>query len=248
MKMTIIIAIFLSSLIALNTSAIEGTYELIVKKKQEQKRKSRWTLLDWMATKRRMDLMDQWLLLNTEDNYVEVYLDAGLSSVDDESSSPYYLENSFQRYKFGAFVLPFGVEYQSSNLGEGSNIEYLASLRLLGSSLQTTNLIVSYGRNVRENAVDGDLKNDFYQVRSNFYLADFLGVSGSFRKLIDNNNEAGTFEVGGTKVAYQVFVELELLRFYFESFTETNDLKLLSDGSESERENKGTLFGIRVFL
>lgn len=248
MKLANIVVILVSIHCSFNSYSFEGTYELVVKKKQDEKKKSRWTLTDWLATKRRMDLMDQWLLLNTENNFVEAYLDASLASVDDDTGTPFYLEKSFQRFKGGVFILPFGIEYQMANLGSGSNIEYLASLRLLGSSLQTTNLILSYGRNVREDSTNGDLKNNFYQARMNFYLADFIGVTGSYRKLSDNNNESGTFEVGGTKISYSLFLEFELLRAYIETFTETNELTLLSNGAQSEIENTGTFFGFRIFL
>ncbi len=249
LKMCLIVVIFVSTLFSPLTHGIEGTYELIVKKKQEEKKRSRWTLMDWLATKRRMDLMDQWLLLNTENNYFEIYLDASLASVEDDTSPPYYLENSYQRYKAGIFFLPFGIEYKLANLGSGGvNTDYMLSLRLLGSSLQTTNLILSYGKNIRENDTLGDLDNSFFQVRSNFYFADFIGIAGSYRKYSGNTNDAGTFDIEGSRISYTVFLELELLRFYFESFTETNELTLLSNGSESERENKGSFFGIRIFL
>lgn len=227
----------------------EGTYEIIVKKKQEEKQKSRWTLADWLATKRRMDLMDQWLLLNTHETAVEVFLDASQAKMNIEDTPRlYYREESYQRFQAGVFFYPLGLEYKMDKLGEGSSIDYLFSLRLLGSSLQTTNLIVSYGRNVRENATDGDLKNNFVQARGNLYIFDFLGLMGKYRLVHENQNEAATLSVQGSQVSYGAFLEYELVRLYFEIFREKNEFHTIPSNQSSEIENKGSFLGLQIYL
>lgn len=54
----VISLIFLVFSFSSNLFAIEGVYEVIIKKQQE-KEASRWTLADWLLTKQKMALMDQ---------------------------------------------------------------------------------------------------------------------------------------------------------------------------------------------
>lgn len=237
-------------LLLCSTSVFAKTnlYEFIAEEKQEAKSKSRWSISQWLDTKKRNNLMDQWLQLNTNSTRFEFYFTGSLVKVKDQQAL-YYQENSYQRFGFGAFFHMVGVEYSLSNFSSGSsNLEYLASFRLLGSSLQSTNLIISYGRNVREDGQNGDLSNDFWQLRSNVYLVDFLGLDLAYRKTLSNNNVLNSQEVSGDRLSVNAFVEIGLARFFIESFKETNDITILVDGSKQEIINEGTMFGIKLFL
>ncbi|MCB9096019.1 MAG: hypothetical protein H6621_13200 [Halobacteriovoraceae bacterium] len=113
--------------------------QLSSSEKQMLKEQSRWTLADWISTKRRMQLMDQWALLSEQATPIELYLEGALGSLKNDSDE-FYMEKTHQIFSAGFFIYFLGFEYNTINMGEGSNISYLASFRLLGSSLQTTNL------------------------------------------------------------------------------------------------------------
>ncbi len=61
--------------------AFEGVYTVIIQK-QQAKASSRWTLGDWLATKKKMALMDQWLALHSSTQIFELYLGGGEGHFD----------------------------------------------------------------------------------------------------------------------------------------------------------------------
>ena len=70
MKNLILSILFL--LLPLQSFALaEGVYTVIVKK-QEEKKSSRWSLADWLVTKKKIALMDQWLALNSSTTWFEL--------------------------------------------------------------------------------------------------------------------------------------------------------------------------------
>lgn len=238
--------ILLTLLVPSAFCSLEGTYELIVKKKQEEKQSSRWSLASWLSMKRRMSLMDQWLVLNTDTIWFELYLD-GAASSSKKDSDLFYAEDDMSRYGAGLFFLPFGIEYGHYNYSGFKNREWMGSLRILGSSLQSTNLILSYGTMLRDNDTLGELKNNFWQARSNLYLLDFFGLHGGYRQILENQNKARSFDLEGSKSFYGFFLELKLFRFYVEWFEEINERSFIGGGFD-KLSNKGVYYGLKIYL
>ena len=69
------ILVFVVSLPARSQSTVEGTYEVTVNKKQEEKTKARWTLAEWLAQKQRNQMMDLWLAQNSHSSPYEGFIE-----------------------------------------------------------------------------------------------------------------------------------------------------------------------------
>ena len=77
---------------------VEGVYTVIIKKQQEKK-STRWTLSDWLATKKRMALMDQWLALNTKTTLFEARLGGSMGDVEETTAESPISKKQTSRYQ-----------------------------------------------------------------------------------------------------------------------------------------------------
>ena len=66
-KLVVLAGFFVATFAASNAFAVLD----FLNNKQAPKKTSRWTLADWMSTKRQMSLQDQWLAMNSSDNFYE---------------------------------------------------------------------------------------------------------------------------------------------------------------------------------
>ncbi|MCB9096018.1 MAG: hypothetical protein H6621_13195 [Halobacteriovoraceae bacterium] len=85
-------------------------------------------------------------------------------------------------------------------------------------------------------------------MRSNLYVIDKLGFTGSYRKIIKNENETNTYEVEGTRYSYGLFFEFINLRIFAKWFRESNLVTDLLTTDESKPLNEGLFYGFRAYF
>ncbi len=212
----------------------EGVYTVIVKKQQEKK-SSRWSLADWLVTKKRIALMDQWLALNSSTTWFEFIFDYAAGDIDD------YQENSFERFGASLYIKFLGLEYSKNNFTTLDNKnEYKLNLILLGSSVQSTHIRGFYGK--RE---DSTYSQDLYGGSLTLYIASFLGTELNYTKLKKANSSNDLTTVEGERIEYGVFLELSFLRVYLNNFKENNSFTGIG---LSPRKDEGTIIGTKLFF
>ena len=229
------LAIFLISVLCLNSFAIEGVYEVIIKKQQEKK-SSRWSIASYLAQKKRISLMDQWLALNTESNIFEMILDYG--AFEHQEQGREVTDNQFKA-SFYASIL--GVEFSSQNQSNQlDNYHYNLTLRFFGSSSQSTHVNFLYGKANTEHDDYGSFSSTFYGFEADLYLLSFLGLSGRY----ENSSKSSSSDISMhfENRNYGVFVELWLLRIYFQKKSQSYKYS-----SQLERRD-GNVIGVSLYL
>ena len=245
MKTIAVICLFFT--ISMNSLALgEGVYTVIVKK-QEEKNSSRWSLADWLGTKKRISLMDQWLALNSTSSWFEFVFDFGQGKLDENISR---LETGnqieFERYGASLYMKFIGLEFNKYNYSQliGKN-DYRVNLLLLGSSVQSTHLRFFYGRRNFKQLDFSSYAQNFYGSSLSLYLASFFGTELTYMNFKNAKSIDGSYSVEGERVEYGAFVELSLFRIYVNKFIE----KSIYRGSINQlRKDDGIVLGAKIFL
>lgn len=241
--LSLILAGFLS-LISFECFALaEGTYQVIIRKQQE-KQASRWSLLDWMNTKKKMALMDQWLALNSSVNHFEFSLYGEKNQTEIAE-----VENDGVSAGLSFYYRIFGLE------GSWSEIEKTLheksgrlGLRIFGKSDQGPNIKLFYGlANQKDFSQNfGIVKPTFYGGSTTIYLLPFLGGFAEYAKYSKETFSNSTTEVDGDRVTTGAFIELSFLRIY--GSLEKRRFHYNASGVESDRHIKSTNAGIKLFF
>lgn len=237
----LLIGLFFSTL---QITRADDVYTVIIKK-QEAKSQSRWSLGEYLLLKQRISLMDQWLSLNTEENIFELKL--GASKVNHEqklklqnsTQNKTYSENS---YDLGIYLFFMGIELTSQNFSSQiKDLKKSLSLRLLGSSLQSTNLFLKFGQSDIEDNQNKYSVN-FFEVSTNIYLLSFLGVSYSYLKSDkDSVTSSNSNYIKMQNSSYGGFIDLLFLRLSYEKFSS-------KFWQNNNRELKGEKIGINLIF
>lgn len=234
-----IILIFLFSSLRLHAEEI---FTVIIRRQQE-KVASRWTLADWLATKQRIGLMDQWLSLNTESNFFDFsfsYDKYNFKQMTGDEFTNYQGHNLNTKF----FVSFLGLEATHENSSSAfKSKSYALNLRLLGSSLQSTHLLAKYGVTKTKSDYDEDIRNfssNFFEIEGNLYLLGFLGISYRFnetkKETMDNISYSKKFK------NYGVFLDLWVLKFYIEKVNSTHFYESRKIRDKGERIGVSILF------
>lgn len=240
-KVTITLFLLLTSL---TTWSQEEVYTVIIRK-QEVKKQSRWSLADWLATKRRISLMDQWLALNTESNIFEFVLDYSKFTFDEETSTTEKEYNS-DVGKLKMYVTFLGLELEGDqNKSEIETRKLNLSARILGSSAQTTHINLLFGKKWFNTRTYGDHAPLFYGIDGDLYILNFLGLSGSFEK--NKKKTTSDYELSAEQSRYGAFLELWFLRFYYEKRFDHFYFKDTA-GQSNRVKRDGDAFGIAIYL
>ncbi len=208
---------------------------IIISKKQEAKKSSRWSLGEWMMTRKAMDAQDRWLALHSSTTVFEGGLSGDLTNYDKDVGGV-ITEKKSTHGSLELYLSIFGLmgEYSSSDekyTTEGGQF----ILRIFGKSVQDTSIALTYG------LVQGDgqrtSKNNYAGAKATVYLTSFLGVDGEYRDYndyIDVNNQT----ISGYYKSYGAFVDLFFFRVFANSWTE----KL------AETKRSGVATGLKIFF
>lgn len=237
-----IFTFILSFNISFKAMAIEGVYQVIIKK-QEQKRQSRWSLGEWLATKQRIALMDQWLALNTDSNLFEAVLDYSQHSFS-PTIGGVEVDKNASVYNAKFYLTVLGFEWERDHTSYGPEFEkYNISLRLFGTSQQSTHINLLYGVKQTREKDYGHFESQFFGVDGDIYLLSFLGVSGSFEKL--SEEDVSGVKLHGESSSYGAFLELFFLRLYIENRKESYFYR---GNNRGDFYKEGTALGVAIYL
>jgi len=199
----------------------EGTYEVKISKKAEEKKSNRWTLKDWLAWKEQTKAMDMWLARNSHSSPFEFYLEA--------SALNYNLMNSGSTASLGSHNLYAGElaayagvaglrgSYESSQENQTSAWFGSFNLRLLGRAIQDTHLNLEYGLHGLALNPTGQpaesFQNQFGGARLALYFTKHLGIEGAYRKVLPaDSDQARTLE--GEISSGVLFIDFGALRVF----------------------------------
>jgi hypothetical protein len=245
MKYQLVTILLLSSLfISLETKADDVF--VIIMKKQEQKRQRGFDMVSWLATKKQMALMDQWLAMNTSANLFEFFIGGGKTEYD----LTHLLATTPQKGNFGrlgAYYTILGAEgeFESSDEKFEMTTAQIA-LRLFGTSNQGTNLTAHFGGRQKELFRENRRhQNLFYGGRINLYLLSFLGAEGVYRNYLPETNN-DNIKSHGELIEYGAFIDLLFLRISWSLFREKTHYKL--PNSNYMDLHKGTHLGATIFM
>lgn len=244
--------IFIFALIAFqiefaSAKGIEGVYKVIIQKQQEKK-SSRWTLAEWLGTKKKMALMDQWLALNTKSPLFELHLMGLFGDLEETSSSSGVTEKNTYRASAELLVKFLGFSYEQGKLSTSQDFtSYEIQLMILGSSLQSTGLRGFYGlRNLDWSTVD-KFKTPYYGGLLTIYLLPFLGIDGRYQIIADKNSENNQWSLASEEIRLGAFLEYSLLRIGAKTFKERQVIKQNGTYSQSLR-HEGVLLEASLFF
>jgi len=241
-KLISIILIFLS---LSSFAQIEGVYKVIIQK-QQQKEKSRWTLADWLSTKKTIALQDQWLALHSSSSWFELILDYGMGNVSEKSDG---VNTSMDLNRWGAalYMKFLGLEYNNFDFSKlYSSSDYRLNLLLLGSSVQSTHFRIFYGeREYSYDSYSSYKKQGFWGAHFSLYLMNFLGIETQFSKFSKTQSSNNLFSSDGERREFGIFIDIWMLRLYAMKFRE----RMLYRGSTFKKTVvDGALFGTKLFF
>lgn len=249
--MKTIIAVILPILVVLSSlsSALAADIYIVVLQKQEEKKASRWSIADWLETKKRIEVMDQWLALNSSSNIFEGYFDYNYSEYGVRDNLGNTKRRTLNSGGAGLFASIVGIEGKYTQSDEKyDDYEAMASLRLFGRADQGSNITVSYGvrffdYNTETNNIEDNVTSKFWNVRSSLYLISNLGIQGSFRKYSTDRTDKRNVKVHGQRVEGGAFIDLSFFRLYGTYFKDY----FYSKEAVSKETREGVIGGLRLY-
>lgn len=212
-------------------------------KRQEEKKRTRWSLSDWLDTRDKMRMQDLWLALHSPSPY-EFSFGGGYQYLISDSTG---LQHAWF-VQAAAYVTIFGLSGEwDAGLGTGGLVQRWLTqfnFRVFGMHMQGTNLTLNVafrqqfeGASVfRQPTVGGSLA---------LYLAKPFGIDGLFRYHFDSTPAMGT-TIGGMRVEGGTFLEFGMLRFLGNFFWEPEWRNGAGGGSRVDR--MGIQLGTRFYL
>jgi hypothetical protein len=242
-----------------STTQAYGDVYVFISEKQEKIKQSRWSLSDWLLTKKKIALMDQWLALNSSSSLFEGFVigrvgqyrkEVGISG---QSTSTVTTGNQLIQFGTDLYLAIFGVHY----LNEQARHDYQAweghfNLRLLGKTAQGTNLTAFYGYRSLKNPINYPMQ--YWGGSLTLYLFSFLGVEGQYRTYIRaHSTDRGATDasvVKGSKSEATAFLDLGFVRVYATAFQEQLDFASELSSAFVARQDKrsGILGGLNIYF
>lgn len=218
--------------------------------KQTEKTRSRWTLIDWMAQKRDVGMMDLWLAKNSYSSPFEFYLDGSLNNynlVNAATPSEHRNLNS-QGGEFGAFAGRAGLRgvYRGD---EENRVTWMGgfNFRIYGRAIQDTHINLEYGLRglTLPSPSPEKFQNQFAAVHLTIYLTKHLGIEGSHTRILPARSDLENTLEGETS-AGKLFIDFSAVRFYGEWRNELLRTKSATSATSETRSGYGG--GIRLFF
>ncbi len=251
MNLNIGILLFLLTLLHQPSSASYFQKNMMNTKRSSERAATQWTLADWLQQKKKIGLMDHWLLSNRKTQVFDFMFGGGNSKFLLKTESQTEIDRSWNQGAFAQtafYVYMLGVEgsYEKYNPGRDL-VQSSLNLRILGSHLQSTRLIVKYG--FRELKIEEDQEkwlSHFAEADLNIYLFRGFGLQGRYQHIIPKvSNE--DVELKGHRVSGGAFIELGVLRIFGEYFEEPLEFKNLQN-EVSKELRQGYQIGALFYL
>ncbi len=219
-------------------------------KKSQAKEGSRWTLQEWLAQKQRNSLMDQWLMMNSPSPF-EFFISGDTSNYKYQKNLETRVTHNSSSGAAGAYAQAIGLtgEYEN-NLDENlTDVSGALSIRLLGSSLQTTSMTLHLGQRTRqymENTEKESVRNLFAELAIQAYFTKYFGLMGSYRNYYPTDHST-LGEVTGTHVEGGIFIDFGSLRV-FGNWSDELQTNKATNGTKTEYKRQGLKSGIVIFF
>lgn len=195
---------------------LEGKYEVTIDKKQEEKRKSRWTLEEWLAQKQRNQMMDLWLAKNSHSSLFEFFLEGQAINYNssDGHGGPSANDNAYQ----GTFAAYAGIAGLAGGYeGDGEDrTKWFGSfnLRIFGRAIQDTHVNIDYGLQGLTLKNTGEyFQNQAGGVSLDLYLTKQFGVQGAYHHILPGASNQDRSMDGENEQA-GVFIDFGAMRVY----------------------------------
>lgn len=232
-------------------ASAERTVWEYVDKKLEKKEFERWSLSSWLYQKDKMRLQDQWLAMNLGGDgiFTEFYLDYGKTEFDQDTQSESDESKKGGSTEVAAYLGFLGFIYRYEKYDdlyfqkEGS-----INLRIIGSSHQSTHLVLTYGNRRFEDESLGGFDQKFWGGDISLYLLPFLGFDGRYRVYGKETSGNGQYEVESKRTQWGAFVDIKFLRIFAYQFEEDFILDEVGSSSNTDRQVKGTAMGLRLYF
>jgi hypothetical protein len=211
----------------------------LMKNRQGKKESNRWTLYEWMSQKQKIGLWDQWLSLNRSANLFELQLSANeldYTLKNENGSVSTEISEKSKLYTMDLWISLVGLraEYEKRDSGLESKSAML-NLRLVGSSLQSTHLIVRGGVQSLEDTNSGEKwENPFAAANLKLYFLSFIGLYGEYRHFFPKKSNFGR-ELEGSRVRSGAFLEYGILQVTGSYWREPSEIQ---NGTEVEKETR----------
>jgi hypothetical protein len=219
-------------------------------KRQQERKSTRWTLSDWLDTKKQISAQNSWL--STHVNKVPV---DGAFHV---TQSPERLGGAFEFYMKwlgmrAAYEHPttYMLQGATPDLG-GSRSQIDLQLRLFGNNIQDTNIVVRGGAGfdqVRDvPGFNGDYLGWSVEPEVQIYFAKFLGVWGSWRyRFAHQPVENRDLAFRGTSWKSAAFIEMNALRIEVGYQSRNWNFKNSDGGAGLDLQSESLFGGLRLF-
>lgn len=185
--------------------------------RQKERQASRWTLGNWMNTKRQIEEQNSWLWAHTNKVPLEFALGYTQSPTRWRTDVDAFVARLGLRASYGKRVNWFK---ESGDTGRGPNddlTQFAAQIRVFGGNLQDSYLMgrVGYELSGFDNAgaLAGNFGSWYAEPELQIYLAKWLGVRGNVRYRwsgVNMSNKTQTW--GGTNYETVAFLESGALR------------------------------------
>lgn len=222
-----------------------------VDRKIEDKKIKKWSLSNWLFMKEKFALQDQWLALNTRNETppFEFYIDYSKLNFDSDTANNENEEEVGVNTEAAIYYSIIGLSYRAESYEDlYTQQEGALNLRIIGTSHQSTHLILSAGGRIFEDEAEGEFRQTFYGGDISLYLLPFLGFDGRYRRYLNAENDDKTSEIESTRTQWGMFLDISFFRIFTYQFEENIDFKTLATGNKFEQQIKGTGLGIRLYF
>jgi len=201
----------------------EKIYVFMIQK-AEAKKKTRWTLKDWLATKDRMRLMDLWLAFNSPSPF-EFFIGG-----EYQAASKGGHKNGW-RGQAAAYASIVGLEGEYES--RFTRLLGTFNFRIFGFHYQSTNLTFRIGLKSEERPQT--YRNMVIGGNFTLYFMKFFGVEFLFHYFHDSFSGPSGNSLSGIRYESSVFIDFSFFRVYGTYIGEDESIKTSSATTKSFR-------------
>ena len=238
---------------------------------------TRWTLQEWLEQKNKIYLMDLWLSMHAPSPYEfsllfgynsyewsQSLLDTGTgASTDTSNGKSNFISYVGQLQAFAQFI-GVGVEHENNTSEKYSDLTGLFHIRLLGNSIQNSNLTISGGQRTRQifsgnslglnggtqgvfagTGVADTWRQTFGQVSLSLHVTKQFGFQGKYRGY-QSFTDSQLREISGNKTEAGAFIDFYSVRIFGQWYKDNTIYK--SGPNTTNQEITETRTGIQSGL
>lgn len=218
---------------------------------QKKKESSRWTIEGWLSQKKKINWMNYWLAMNTAPLDFEFSLGGNRGNHRSETDTPPGIVSNTQSLEGEISVyyriIGFTAEYRKPD-SDSAAITALFNLRLIGTSLQASQLTLHYGFRefTSQDPLEAIKQQQVVGATTTLYLFDFFGLEAHYRKGLPVSNK-GLSKIENSIFKYGPFIELGFLKLYG-NIVEESIIQISPAASEMLINGRGSEFGVQLYF